>query len=155
TRSRPAPEHWWAGCPCPRAPGASVRRQPRPRPSRGDAGTHGDRRGARLLAAAGYGDNRAVLAVLTRLRTELRSRWRAWAAVALLIGLTGGVVLTTAAGARRTDTAYARYLARAHAADVLVSPSNRGLPDYYPALAKLPAVSDLAVGVGPAGFVRI
>jgi len=95
-----------------------------------------------------------VLAVATRLRTELRSRWRAWGAVALLIGLVGGVVLTTAAGARRTDTAYARYLRRSHAADVLVSPSNRGLPDYYPALAKLPSVAELGTGVGFEGFVR-
>jgi len=95
-----------------------------------------------------------VPAVLTRLRTELRSHWRGWAAVALLIGLVGGVVLTTAAGARRTDTAYARYLKQSHAADVLVSPSDRGLPDYYPALAKLPQVDKLGVGVGLEGFVR-
>jgi len=95
-----------------------------------------------------------VPAVLTRLRTELRSRWRAWAAVAVLIGVTGAVVLTTAAGARRTDTAYARYLRQSRAADVLVSPSNRGLPDYYPALAKLPSVADLGGAVGFEGFVR-
>jgi ABC-type lipoprotein release transport system permease subunit len=95
-----------------------------------------------------------VLAVVTRLRTELRSRWRAWAAVALLIGVTGGVVLTTLAGARRTDTAYARYLKQSRAADVLVSPTNRGLPDYYPALAKLPSVATLGVGIGFEGFVR-
>ncbi|HEV3354790.1 MAG TPA: FtsX-like permease family protein [Acidimicrobiales bacterium] len=92
-------------------------------------------------------------AVITRLRAELRARWRAWAAVALLIGLVGSVVLTTAVGARRTDTAYARYLRRSHAADVLVSPSNRGLPDYYPALARLPQVAALGVGVGLQGFV--
>jgi ABC-type lipoprotein release transport system permease subunit len=93
-----------------------------------------------------------VPAVITRLRTELRSRWRAWAAVALLIGITGGVVLTTAAGARRTDTAYARYLQQSHAADVLVSPTNRGLPGYYPALAKLPSVDALVVAIGFQGF---
>jgi ABC-type antimicrobial peptide transport system permease subunit len=94
-----------------------------------------------------------VPAVRTRLRTELRARWRAWAAVSLLIGLVGAVVLTTAAGARRTDTAYARYLKQSHAADVLVSPTNRGLPDYYPALAKLPSVAELGVLVGFQGFV--
>ncbi|MBV9412235.1 MAG: ABC transporter permease [Acidimicrobiia bacterium] len=92
-------------------------------------------------------------AVLTRLRTELRAHWRAWAAVALLIGVAGGVVLTTAAGARRTDTAYARFLRKSHAADVLVSPSNRGLPNYYPALAKLPSVADLGEAVGFEGFI--
>jgi ABC-type antimicrobial peptide transport system permease subunit len=90
---------------------------------------------------------------LTRLRTELRSRWRAWAAVALLIGVTGGVVLTTAAGARRTDTAYARFLEQSHASDVLVSPTNRGFPDYYDALARQPDVRDVGVGVGVEAFV--
>ena len=93
-------------------------------------------------------------AVMARLKTELRSRWRAWAAVALLIGLSGGVVLTTAAGARRTDTAYARFLQQSHASDVLVSPFNRGLPDYYPALSKLPSVANIGVAVGFEGFVH-
>ncbi|MBV9040812.1 MAG: ABC transporter permease [Acidimicrobiia bacterium] len=93
-------------------------------------------------------------AVMARLKTELRSRWRAWAAVALLIGLSGGVVLTTAAGARRTDTAYARFLQQSHASDVLVSPFNRGLPDYYPALSKLSSVANIGVAVGFEGFVH-
>ena len=35
----------------------------------------------------------------------VRRRWPALAALAILIGLTGGVVLTAAAGARRTATA--------------------------------------------------
>ena len=45
-----------------------------------------------------------------RLRVELRARWRAWGVIAMLIGVAGAAVLTTAAGARRTDTAYGRYL---------------------------------------------
>jgi hypothetical protein len=49
-----------------------------------------------------------------------------WAALALLIGVIGGVVLTTVAGARRTDTAYPRFERASNAADVLVSP-NSGL----------------------------
>ena len=69
--------------------------------------------------------------MLTRLRVELRTRWRAWVAVAFLIGVGGGVVLTTAAGARRTGSAYARFLRASHAADLLVSPDNTGFPDYY------------------------
>jgi Na+-translocating ferredoxin:NAD+ oxidoreductase RNF subunit RnfB len=37
------------------------------------------------------------------LRAELRLRWRVLAALAVLLGVIGGVVLTAAAGARRTD----------------------------------------------------
>ena len=39
------------------------------------------------------------------LRADLRLRWRAVLGLALLLGLIGGVVLTAATGARRTDTA--------------------------------------------------
>jgi len=47
-----------------------------------------------------------VRATWYRLRIELRARWRAWAALALIVGLTGGAVLALAAGARRTDSSY-------------------------------------------------
>ena len=89
-----------------------------------------------------------VPAVLTRLRAELRARWKAWGGVALLIGLAGGAVLTTAAGARRTDTAYARYLRSTKAADVLVSAANTGLTGYYDAVAHLPGVAASGAVVG-------
>jgi predicted lysophospholipase L1 biosynthesis ABC-type transport system permease subunit len=49
-------------------------------------------------------------AVWLRLRSELRARWRAWLGLALLIGLAGGAALAAAAGARRTETAYPRFL---------------------------------------------
>jgi ABC-type lipoprotein release transport system permease subunit len=98
------------------------------------------------------GENRGVPAVMARLKTELRSRWRAWAAVALLIGLAGGVVLTTAAGARRTETAYPRLLQYSRGADLVISPQNRGLPNYYAAVARSPGVADMTVGVGFEGF---
>jgi ABC-type lipoprotein release transport system permease subunit len=81
-------------------------------------------------------DNRGVGPVIARLRSELRSQWRAWTGVALLIGFGGGVVLTTAAGARRTATAYDRFLRASHAADLLVSPDETGFPDLYPQLAR-------------------
>jgi hypothetical protein len=41
-------------------------------------------------------------------RAELRRRWRAIVALTLLVGLAGGTILTAAAGARRTATAYGR-----------------------------------------------
>src|SRR5207237_173264 len=125
-----------------------ARRQPRPRHARGDAGTQASPGGAQLCGSCRSTENRGVPAVLTRLQAELRSRWRAWGTLAVLIGLTGGVVLTTAAGARRTDTAYARYLRSTKAADVLVSAANTGLTGYYDAVARLPGVAASGAVVG-------
>jgi putative ABC transport system permease protein len=65
-----------------------------------------------------------------------------------IVGLAGAVVLTSAAGARRTDTAYQRFLDTAHAANVLVSPNNTGFGGYYKALAKLPGVEVVAPVIG-------
>lgn len=52
------------------------------------------------------------------LRAELRLRWRVLAVLAVLLGVIGGIVLTAAAGARRTATAYPRLLQWANAAQV-------------------------------------
>jgi ABC-type lipoprotein release transport system permease subunit len=82
------------------------------------------------------------------LARQLRSRWRSWALLAVLVGLAGAVVLTAAAGARRTDTAYQRFLDSAHAADVLVSPTNTGFGGYYGALARLPGAETVAPIIG-------
>jgi hypothetical protein len=79
---------------------------------------------------------------------EYRARWRGWALLALLVAVTGGAALTTAAGARRTDSAYPRFLAWSKASDVLVSPAGSGLTGYYTALARLPGVAALAPFVG-------
>jgi len=82
------------------------------------------------------------------LRTDLRGKWRALLGLALLLGLIGGVVLTAAAGARRTDTAYNRLLSWASASQVDLIPAANGFPaDYYAALAKLPPVASLSTAV--------
>jgi len=52
-----------------------------------------------------------VSAVRIRFGVEFRSHWRTWLAVALLAGLAGGILVAVAAGARRTDSALARYQA--------------------------------------------
>jgi hypothetical protein len=52
----------------------------------------------------------------------LRGRARATVLLALLVGLTGGVVLAAVAGARRTDAALPRFVARDHTIDALVYP---------------------------------
>jgi hypothetical protein len=76
--------------------------------------------------------------VWLELRADLRQRWRALLSLALLLGLIGGVVLTAAAGARRTDTAYPRLLTWANATQVQLIPAANDYPaDYYAALAKL------------------
>ena len=79
---------------------------------------------------------------------QLRSRWRSWALLAVLVGLAGAVVLTATAGARRTDSAYGRFLDSIHASDVLVSPDNTGFGGYYGALAKLPGAEAVAPVIG-------
>jgi hypothetical protein len=43
---------------------------------------------------------------------ELRARWRASLGLGLLVGVVAGASLTAAAGARRTDSAYPRFLAK-------------------------------------------
>jgi putative ABC transport system permease protein len=83
------------------------------------------------------------------LRAELRRKWRAMLGLTLLLGLIGGMVLTAAAGARRTDTAYPRLLAWANASQVDVLPNvNNEVPqDYYAALGRLPQVAAMATAV--------
>lgn len=49
-------------------------------------------------------------AVWMRLRAEMRARWRAWVGIGLLVGVAGGAVMATAAGARRTESAAAMLI---------------------------------------------
>ncbi len=82
------------------------------------------------------------------LRGELRRRWGALLALALLLGFAGGVVLTAAAGADRTDTAYPRLLQWARAAQVDLLPAgNRPVPGYFAALGRLPQVAAMSTAV--------
>jgi hypothetical protein len=57
-----------------------------------------------------------VSAVWLRLRADARRRWRAWLGVVVLVGLFGGIVTAAAAGARRTDDAYSRFVVTNHGA---------------------------------------
>ena len=80
-----------------------------------------------------------------RLRADIRLRWRALVGLALLLGIIGGVVLTAAAGARRTDTAYPRLLQWANAAQIEILPFSSGLtPGYFAAVARLPQVAAMS-----------
>ena len=44
-------------------------------------------------------------------RAELRSRWRSWLAIALLVAVVGGFVLAATAAGRRTTSAYPQFVA--------------------------------------------
>jgi ABC-type lipoprotein release transport system permease subunit len=48
------------------------------------------------------------LAVLMRLRAEVRAHWRAWLSLAAVVGLLAGAAIATAAGARRTGSVVER-----------------------------------------------
>jgi ABC-type antimicrobial peptide transport system permease subunit len=85
--------------------------------------------------------------VWLRLRADVRLRWRALAGLALLLGIIGGVVLTAAVGARRTDTAYPRLLTWANASQVDILAPGTGLTGYYAALGKLPQVAAISTMV--------
>lgn len=86
---------------------------------------------------------------------QLSAGWRGWVVLALLIGFAGGAVLTATAGARRTESAYPRFLKASRASDLLVAPGGSGLGGYDDALGRLPGVAAIAPIVGlnalPAG----
>ena len=52
---------------------------------------------------------------------EIRGRWRSTLAIVVLIGVIGAVVLATAAGARRSDTALARFNAASRSSALEIS----------------------------------
>jgi ABC-type antimicrobial peptide transport system permease subunit len=77
------------------------------------------------------------------LRADARRRWRALLSLTLLLGITGGVVLTAAAGAQRTDTAYPRLLRWANATQLNVVLGGTD-PGMLAALARLPQVAAMS-----------
>ncbi|HZW73032.1 MAG TPA: hypothetical protein VFF43_05770, partial [Caldimonas sp.] len=78
----------------------------------------------------------------------MRARRAAWALLAILIGLSGAVVMVAAAGARRTDSAYTRYLAATHGSDLLLSSNATGSPQLYADIAKVRGAAAVAPVVG-------
>jgi FtsX-like permease family len=96
-----------------------------------------------LPAAGPAGSMLTMATVWLVLRADVRRQWRALLGLVLLLGLAGGVVLTAAAGARRTDTAYPRLLTWANASQVEVAPGEPD-PAYFAALARLPQVAGAA-----------
>ena len=62
-----------------------------------------------------------MTAVWLFLRAEARRRWRAWLSLALIVGVFASGVVTAAAGALRTGSAYARFLDWSRAPDAIVA----------------------------------
>lgn len=69
-----------------------------------------------------------MAAVWMRLRSELRRRWRPLLVVAVLAGVSGGVVLTTAIAADRTGTVTPFAFAAVGGASLLVALANAAIP---------------------------
>src|SRR5438093_2176497 len=92
-------------------------------------------------------ENGEVRAILARARAELRSGSGPSLALILLLGVLGGAVMAPAAGARRQDSAYPRFVAASGAPDAFVisAPPGSGAP--FPAVdlarvATFPQVDD-------------
>ena len=77
-----------------------------------------------------------MLGVWCAFRAEGRRRWLSWLAIAGLVAIVGGTVLTGASAARRTDGAFPDYLAR-YGADAEVYTSSSDIPA---AIVRLPFV---------------
>ncbi len=80
---------------------------------------------------------------LTWLGLDLRRRWRSLVVLALLVGLSAGVVLTAVAGARRGDTAFDRLWARTLPGTVVVLANQPGFD--WAKVRALPEVTALGL----------
>jgi ABC-type lipoprotein release transport system permease subunit len=88
-----------------------------------------------------------MTAIWLFLRAESRRRWRAWLSLALIVGVFAGGVVTAAAGALRTGSAYARFLDWSRAPDALVDaePYNPRFARLSPAaVMRVPQAADAA-----------
>jgi hypothetical protein len=63
-------------------------------------------------------------AVVMVLRGRFRQYWKSWLALALLVAVAGGFLLTTAAAGHRTENAFPQFAAR-HGYDVIVYSEKR------------------------------
>ena len=79
-------------------------------------------------------------AVWLRLRADARSRRPAWAALALIVGVAGGVVVGSFAAAARTESAFDRFLTWSNAADIVLF--NAADPVDFEQVRALPQVEE-------------
>jgi len=88
------------------------------------------------------------------LRAGWRGRWRAWLALALLLGVFAGAVTGVAAGARRTDAAYPSLVRWSRTPDVLLfsSPGRSSATFANLAPRQLIGLPQVAEGAGLTGY---
>jgi FtsX-like permease family len=84
-----------------------------------------------------------------RFPATFRRRWGGYLALAVLIGLVGGVAMGSVVAARRSDSSYPTFLAGTNPSDLVVEPFTT--PSYAPGfvrqLARLPHVAEAAAAV--------
>ena len=108
-----------------------------------------------LPAAANPAHNCAMTIALYACRATWRQMWRVTVLVAIIGGLLGSVALGALAAARRTDSAYGRYLQSVNASDVMVDVPGPFL-SVIKAIERAPSsVSSAAwIGVGANPVIR-
>ena len=90
----------------------------------------------------------SVSAVVIWARAEWRRRWGTLAVLAFLVALAGGVTIGAVAGARRADTAFARFTAHTRDENVTAFPTFESADVFDPALEpRLAAAFDEAVAL--------
>jgi hypothetical protein len=66
-------------------------------------------------------------AVWMRARAELRQQWKTWLALAIILGITGGIAMATAAGARRTASVFDRLVESTKAHDLIMQQNDEDI----------------------------
>jgi hypothetical protein len=84
-----------------------------------------------------------------RFGVTFRHRWGGYLALAVLIGLTGGIAMSSMAAARRTYSSYPGFLAGTNPSDLVVQPFTTPAcsPGLVRQLGRLPHVRGVAVAV--------
>lgn len=85
-----------------------------------------------------------MAAVRYRFRSSFRRRARSYLGVALLLGLLGGVSMAALAGARRTASAYPRFLEAGNRSHIQVNPQVDDGPAFMERVEGLPGVESTA-----------
>ena len=85
-----------------------------------------------------------MAAVWMRFRAELRSRLPAILSLTLIVGILGGVVIAAAAGARRTESAYPRFLEAQNAMNIVLDPVGKDSAQGLREVEHLPDVAEFS-----------